>query len=112
MKIWDVLLNINIENKERFQDIFSKTVKEVQNNTYDVKIGEIEEDDHYLITDERMNGYFIHIVPKQVYDIFKKIETKEQFLGFTVLAGKWDNKDVRVSCFGIQCNLLGKSLTK
>jgi len=33
-----------------------------------------------------------------------------QFLGFSVVAGKYKNKDVRVSCFGVECGKLGRSL--
>ena len=61
-----------------------------------------------------MNSYFIHIVPKQVYALFKEMQEKapNSVLGFSVLAGKYKSRDVRVSCFGIECSLLGKSLIK
>ena len=61
-----------------------------------------------------MNSYFLHIVPKEVYNLFKEmqIKAKNQFLGFSVLVGRFNDKDVRVNCFGVKCNLLGKSLLK
>ena len=77
------------------------------------KIGELEKGDHYLaIEDNRMDCYFVHIVPKEVYKLFKELQTKapQQFLGFSVVVGKHNNKEVRVSCFGVQCSLLGRSL--
>ena len=115
MNIWDKLSQVNITDKERFQSLFSETVKKVQNNEFTLVHGETEKEGYYIVIEEsRMNSYFVHIVPKQVYSLFKEMQTTapQQFLGFSVLAGKHNNKDVRVSCFGVKCSLLGKSLAK
>jgi len=110
MTLWNKLLEVNIEDKERFLTIFSQTVKEVQNNSF--KFQEVEEKDYFIVIEEnRMNSICVHIVPKQVYSLFKELQqSTTQFLGFSVLAGKHNNKEVRVSCFGIECGLLGKAL--
>lgn len=115
MNIWDKLSKVNIENKERFQKLFYEIVNKIKNNQFLLKIGEVAKEDYHIIIEEnRMNSYFVHIVPKQVYSLFKEIKAKapDQFLGFSIIAGKYNNKEVRVSCFGVQCNLLGKSLFK
>ncbi|MBD3259855.1 hypothetical protein GF371_04475 [Candidatus Woesearchaeota archaeon] len=113
MKIWDKLSQVNVENKERYMRIYSEIVKKVQNNEFSLDVGETEKDEHFIVVeDNRMNSYFVHIVPKQLYNLFKEMQEKapNQILGFSVMVGKHNNKDVRVSCFGVQCNLLGKSL--
>ena len=113
MNIWDELSKVDIEDKARFQELFSDVVSKIKNNEFELKIGEKEKEDYYMVIEEnRMVGYFVHIVPKEVYWLFKKMQETNQFLGFSVVAGKYRNKDVRVSCFGVQCNLLGKSLIK
>jgi len=113
MNIWDKLSQVNLEDKKKFQKIFSDVVNKIQNNAFPLTVGETEKEDYYIVIEEnRMSSYFVHIVPKQVYELFKEMQEKapNQVLGFTVMAGKHNNKDVRVSCFGIQCNLLGKAL--
>jgi len=111
----DRLTELKIKDKEKFQKIFSKTIKEIQDKRFIVNFGEKQFNDYYLITEEnRLNSYFIHIVPKEAYDLFKDLQIKipNDFLGFSVLAGKLNNKDIRVSCFGVECSKLGKSLFK
>ncbi len=113
--IFDELLQVDVKNKERFQELFSETVRTVRLSKFSIVVGEKEKEDHYLVTEDgRFGGYFIHIVPKEIYSLFKKMQAAvpHDLLGFSVVAGKHNNKDVRVSCFGVQCNLLGKSLFK
>ena len=115
MKIWDKLSKVNIDNKEKYQKVFVDTVKKIQNDDFPLNIGEIEKEDYTIsIEENRKDSYFVHIVPKQVYELFKEMQEKapNEILGFSVLAGKCKGKDIRVSCFGVQCNLLGKSLFK
>jgi len=54
-----------------------------------------------------MNDNFVHIVPKELINLFNemKIQAPEEFLGFTVLIN-----DTRVSCFGIPCSELTKAI--
>ncbi len=113
MKPWDKLSQVNVENKEKYQIIFAEIVKKIQSNSFPLNIGEEKKEDYTLVVeDNRMNCYFVHIVPEQVYDLFKEMQQKapNEVLGFSVMAGKYNNKEIRVSCFGIPCNLLGKAL--
>jgi len=113
--LWNRLSDVNIEKKETYQKIFTTIVQQVQNNTFHIVPGETEHKDYFLVTEEnRMGAYFLHIVPKELYSFFKELQIKapHQFLGFSVLAGKHNGKEVRVSCFGVQCNILAKSLIK
>ena len=113
--IFDELLQVDVKNKERFQELFSETVKKIKLGNFSIVVGEEEKEDYYLVTEDgRFGGYFIHIVPKEIYGLFKKMQAAapNDLLGFSVLGGKHNNKDVRVSCFGVQCNLLGKALFK
>jgi len=73
----------------------------------------IEKGDYFIIVESnRMNSYFVHIVPNQTYELFKEMQKTDQFLGFSVVAGKYKRKDVSVSCFGVDCSTLGKALIK
>ena len=115
MEFWkNELSELNVKNKAKYQKLFSQLVSRVQDNRFSVNPGIKEFKEHYVITEEnRLNSYFVHIVPKEAFYIFKEmIKQPDIFLGFSVLAGKYNDKDIRVSCFGVQCNLLGKSLTK
>lgn len=113
MKIWDKLSQVDIVDKEKYMKVYSETIKKIQNNNFLLNVGEIEKEDYYIVIEaNRMNSYFVHIVPKQVWGLFKEMQEKapNEILGFSVMIGKYNNKDVRVSCFGVQCDLLGKSL--
>ena len=115
MDIWSKLSKVDIQNKELYQNIFNDTVKSIQAGTFKFSPAKREETDYYtIIESNRMNSYFVHIVPKVVYPLFQEMQEKapNQFLGFSVTAGTHNGKDVRVSCFGVQCNLLGKALFK
>ena len=113
MKLREELSKVNLGNKEEYARIFSKLVKQSKNNKLKFKVGVFDKGKYYLVNEENRGGsYFIHIVPKEVYPLFCKMqkEIPHSPLGFTVLAGKLNNKEVRISRFGVQCNLLGKSL--
>ncbi len=87
----------------------------VRDNNFSLDFGEYDKGDYYLVIEEnRKSSYFVHIVPKEVYNLFKEMqgEAPNEFLGFSVLAGKHNNKNIYLSCFGVKCNLLGRSLFK
>jgi len=111
MKIWDKLLEVDVEDKEKYIEVFVDIIKQVKEDRFAFKIGDVDEGDYYIVVEEnRMNSYFIHVVPKEVYDLFKEMqkEATDEFLGFSVIAGKFNGKDIRISCFGIPCNLAAK----
>ncbi len=115
MSIWNKLSELNIKNKEKFLDIFSNIINEIKNNSLQIKAGETEKEDYFLIIEQnRMNSYFVHIVPKEAYKLFKKMqrEASNEILGFSIMIGKYNDKEIRASCFGIPCNILVKALFK
>ncbi|MBI4144553.1 hypothetical protein HY486_04870 [Candidatus Woesearchaeota archaeon] len=113
MNIWTELEKINVANKEKYATLFAELVQKVRKKQFDFSIAEKDNGDHKIIIEEnRMNSAFIHIVPQEAYMLFKKMQKNapQQFLGFSVDAGKHKEKAIHVSCFGIPCNLLAKSL--
>ena len=113
MSYYDELSRLEIKNKPKYQKLFSQLVTRVQKGKFKLSLGIKEFKEYFIVTEEdRMNSYFIHLVPKQAMYLFKAMQPQPGFLGFSVLAGKQNNKDVRVSCFGVECNRLGKSLIK
>lgn len=113
MSIWNELGKVNVTNKEIYTALFSEIVRKVRQNQFDFE--EKDNGDYKIVIEEnRMRSIFVHIVPQEVYSLFKKMhETAPQsFLGFSVVAGRYGGKEVRVSCFGIPCNLLAKSLLR
>ena len=113
MSLWNELSNLEIKNKARYQKLFSQLVARVQKDKFKISPGIKEFKEHFIVTEEsRMDSYFIHLVPKQAMYLFKAMQPQPGFLGFSVLTGKHNNKDIRVSCFGVECSRLGKSLIK
>lgn len=113
MSIWTKLSEVDVQEKEKFASLFSEIVRSVQKGTFEYVVGEEEKEGFFIVQeDNRAESHFISIVPKEVYPLFKEMQEKapNQFLGYSVLAGKKDGKDVRVTCFGVPCNLLGKAL--
>ena len=115
MKEFDKLRNLDIKNKEKYKKIFINVIKEIKDNSFNLALGERLEGDYYIVTEEgRMDSIFVHIVPKEAYNLFKEMQTNvvNQFLGFSVLVREKNGKPLRVSCFGISCSDLGKSLSE
>jgi len=115
MKIWDELLSREVEDKEKYKRIFSDLVREVQKNPKQyIKEDVIEKEDYYLVMEEnRAESCFVHVVPKELFMFFNEMRKKVKgILGFSVLVGNVNGKEVRVSCFGVDCSSLGKSLIK
>jgi len=113
--IWDKLGKTNIKQKEKFAKIFADLVKDIRLDNYNFSANTVDKGDYFIIHEEnRQNSFFISIVPKEVYPLFKEMQEKapNQFLGFSVLCGKKQEKDIRVTCFGVPCSLLAKSLIK
>lgn len=113
-EVWRELEEVNVNNKERYLLLFRELLKELKSAPENIELGEKEFSDYFLITeDNRMNSYFVHIVPKEVYLLFKRMQLSTgDFLGFSVLVGKKNSKEVRLSCFGVPCELLTKELIK
>ena len=89
-KIWDKLLQMNVNNKEKYQKIFSEIVEKVKNDNFPLLVGHIEKEHYYLVVEEKAGSYFIHIVPKQAYNLFKEMQENipNAFLGFSALSGR------------------------
>lgn len=114
MKVWEKLSQVNVDNKEKYMGLFSGIVKQIIDNKYEFKEGIEEKEFCYIVNEKnRLNSLFVHIVPKDLFKLFREMQEKapNEFLGFSVLVGKKENMDIRVSCFGIPCNLLAKTLT-
>src|SRR3989344_4107094 len=110
---WNELSKLNINNKDKFVNIFRKVLDKINEGVFNFKESKIEKNDYYIIVEEdRLNSYFVHIVPKEAYSLFNKmkIEQPSSILGFSVLVGKYNNREVRVSCFSIPCDLLSKAI--
>ena len=115
MNIWDELGKTQVNNAEKYAQIFAKVVSEAKVNRYRFH-SEMKDYGDYTIVceDNRANSYFIHIVPKEVMSLFRKMQINcpNEFLGFSVLCGKKDGKDLRVSCFGVNCALIGRAMVE
>lgn len=116
MNIWDKLEKTNIKEKEKFAKIFAELVNDIRSNNYNFSPNTIIDKGEYFIVNEenRQNSFFITIVPKEVYPLFKEMQEKapNEFIGFSILCGKKQEKDIRATCFGVPCSLLAKSLIK
>jgi len=113
MSLRNELTHLDIKKKSRYLKLFTSIISRVQKNKFPIKPGVKEYKEHVIVTEEsRMDSYFIHIVPKSAVYLFREMIKQPGFLGFSVLAGKHKEKDVRVSCFGVECSDLGKALLK
>lgn len=115
MDVWDKILAVKVDNKEKYAMLFPEIVEYVmfKKEKFDNKIE--DKGFYYLVTEEeRAGSIFIHIVPKELMPLFREVQIRapNQFLGFSVLIGRRNNKETRVSCFGIPCSLLAKSIAQ
>ncbi len=113
MDIWDQILKTRIKDQEKYTELFPQIIEYVLFKKDNFKDNIENKDFYYLITEEnRANCVFVHIVPKELMQLFRQIQIQapNEFLGYSVLIGRRDNKETRVSCFGIPCSLLAKSI--
>ena len=104
------LHNIKLENKQIYIDAFKALLKNIKSDNFNFK-NEINEN-YEILNEQRLNSHFVHIVPNQLRSLFKKIQVSNpnDFLGLTILVSKKDNLEVRISCFGIPCSELTRTI--
>ena len=90
--------------KEKFKKLFSQLIQEVIQKKTNFEDQVEERADYYIVTEENRSGnHYVHLVPKIVYHKFRGFQinnpTKEppQYL----LCGRKGNKNIKVSCFGV-----------
>ena len=104
--MWEKLEKVNIKNKERYIQLFKDLISKLKSGSYNFKNN--DGGDYYIINEENRKGSkFVHIVPKELMNLFNEMKEKvpDEFLGFTILIN-----DIRVSCFGIPCSELTKAI--
>ena len=101
--MWEKLERVNIDNKEKYVQVFREVINQIKDNAFDFKDKETK--DYYILNKEG----FVYIVPRELIDLFNEMKNKapNEFLGFTILTN-----NVRVSCFGIPCSELTKAIIK
>jgi len=115
MNAWEKLGQVNLPEKEKYIRVFVKTFKQIQAGEFNLRAREEERKNYFLmVEEERAGGWFVHVVPKELYELFKALQhgAPNSFLGFSVVAGNYNGREVRVSCFGVQCNELGLALAR
>ncbi|MBU2503732.1 MAG: hypothetical protein KJ879_01630 [Nanoarchaeota archaeon] len=104
--MWEKLRSVNIEDKEKYVGLFRILINQLESGTYNFI--NYEGEDYYIINEEKRKGSkFVHIVPKELINLFQEMKegAPDEFLGFSVLIN-----DVRVSCFGVPCSELTKAI--
>ncbi len=113
MDIWDQILKTRVKDIERFANLFPQVIDYILFKKRDFNDDMEDKDDYFLITEEnRANCVFVHVVPKELMQLFRQmqIQSPNEFYGYSVLAGRRDNKALRVTCFGVPCSILYKSI--
>lgn len=113
MDIWDKILATRVKDVEKYAKLFPQIIEYVLFKKEHFTDNVEDKDYYYLITEEnRANSTFVHIVPKELMQLFRQVQIQapNEFLGYSVLIGRRDNKETRVSCFGIPCSILAKSI--
>ena len=104
--MWEKLGKVNVKNREKYIKLFRDLIDNLKSGDYNFK--NYDGGDYYIINEEnRKSSKFVHIVPKELINLFNEMKEKapDEFLGFSVLIN-----DVRVSCFGIPCSELTKAI--
>jgi len=113
VNLWDELAQLKVQNAERYATLFARIVHDAKLFRYDLHEEMKTYDDHVIVCERnRAGSSFIHLVPKEAFPLFRKMQINHsnEFLGFSVLCGRRHNQDLRVSCFGVPCNMLSKAL--
>ncbi len=113
VNLWDELSTLKVKNEEKYAKIFAKIVNDAKLYRYEWHENMKMYDDYAIMCEQdRADSSFIHLIPKEAMPLFRKmlINHPNEFLGFSVLCGKIKGQDLRVTCFGVHCNILGKAI--
>ena len=113
MDIWDQILKTRVKDIERFANLFPQVIDYILFKKKEFRDDMEDKQDYLLITEEnRANCVFVHVVPKELMSLFRQmqIQSPNDFYGYSVLAGRRDGKDLRITCFGVPCSILYKSI--
>ena len=113
--LWGRLEESRIKKgKEEYLDLFQNMFSNILHRRIEIKEGVVEKDFYNLVIEKWPDCFFINIVPKELYELFREFKVKMPYTitGFTVLCRKSEGRDIRLSCFGVDCGSLGKSLFK
>jgi hypothetical protein len=112
-QIWQKLGSIKISGKDECIDAFLRIMREVENRSYALQLGERDMGKYVLVHEqERQGSMFIHVVPKEAYKMFQEMRRQmpDSFLGFSVLCGKIAGRPVRVSCFAVPTSEITRAI--
>ncbi len=99
------LEEIKIKDHEKYVLLFKELINQVKRNEINKTF--FEEQKCKLIRFNTKEEEIVYLVPNPLLGLFNKLSKKyiNEFLGFSVLIN-----DLRVSCFGIPCEKLGKAI--
>lgn len=111
--IWQKLGRIQLRNKEKCLNAFLKILDDITSGKYNFQEGSTDMGEYFIVNEaERQGSSFVHIVPAETYKVFEEMRRvmSTSFLGFSILCGKFRNKDLRVSCFAIPAPEITRAL--
>jgi len=95
---------LNIKNPEILADAFSKLVQDIQFSEEEIRDDVEDKGDYFIVMEEnRAGSHFVHIVPKELYDEFRVLQTKrpQDLVGSAILVGRKNGKEIYATIFGI-----------
>lgn len=112
------LEKVKLGNEQKYSGLFLSLLDKVMKNPKKYFSNEEKvqkEKDYYIVIEpNRKQSCMVTLVPTKLFRLFNKLKKKyrDEFLGFTILAGNVSGKDIRVSCFGVNSFKLSKILIK
>lgn len=111
--LWQKLEKIQIRSKKECIESFVKLLKDVESGKYKFEEGVTDMGKYFVVNETgRQKSNFVHVVPKEAYEIFEEMRRSmpDSFLGFSVLCGKINGRDARVSCFAVPTSEITRSM--
>jgi hypothetical protein len=112
------LEKIKLKDEKKYSVLFSKLISKVSENPkkyLSEKEKTIKEKKYTVVIEpNRKSSCIITLVPENLFKLFIKLKKKypDEFLGFTILVGNVNGRDIRVSCFGVNPFELSRTLIK
>jgi hypothetical protein len=106
MTIWQTLIGLELG----YADQYLQSVKEVadfvrhRQENFEDRIE--DKDTFWLVTEERLGSFYIHLIPKELWPLFRQAQIKEPqeqklLEENSFLLRQFRRADVRLICYGI-----------
>jgi hypothetical protein len=106
MTIWQTLLGIELSYADQYLSSIKDVADFIRHRQEDFSEQIEDRDGFKLVTEERLGSFYIHLIPTELFPIFRQAQIKEPWeqkllAENSVVLRQYKRAEVRLICYGI-----------